>query len=54
MDNIKAKVKENTTILDPYASMVPAFVDLSAKAGVNPGAILAAIGSVALLILLVL
>ena len=54
MDQIKAKIKENTTILDPYASMVPVFVDISAKAGVNPGAILAGIGSIVLLVLLVL
>ena len=54
MDQIKQQVKENTTILDPYASMVPALIDISAKAGVNPGAILAAIGSVVLLVILLL
>lgn len=34
--------------------MVPAFIDVSAKAGVNPGLILAGVGSVGLLILMVL
>lgn len=52
MDEIKATLKKNTAILDPYAAMVPAFGDLSAKAGVNPGLILAGIMSVLLLVLL--
>jgi len=34
--------------------MVPAFVDISAKAGVNPGLILAGVGSVGLLVLMCL
>lgn len=34
--------------------MVPVFIDVSAKAGVNPGLILAGAGSLALLILMVL
>jgi len=34
--------------------MVPAFIDVSAKAGVNPGLILAGVGSVGLLILMML
>jgi len=34
--------------------MVPIFIDVSAKAGVNPGLILAGAGSVALLILIIL
>ena len=34
--------------------MVPVFVDISAKAGVNPGMILAGLGSVGLLVLLLL
>ena len=54
MDQVKAALKQNTTILDPYASMVPAFVDLSAQAGVNPGAILGIAGGFVLLILLIL
>lgn len=53
-DKIKEAIKQNTAILDPYASMVPVFVDLSAKAGMNPGSILGAIGAVFLLILLIL
>ena len=47
-------MQQNTKILDPYAAMVPALVDASAKAGVNPGLILAGIGSVLLLVLLLL
>lgn len=54
MDQVKDTLKKNTAILDPYAAMVPALVDVSTKAGVNPGLILAAIGSVLLLVLLVL
>lgn len=45
---------ERGAILDPYAAMVPALVDLSAKAGVNPGLILAGVGSVLTLILMVM
>jgi len=47
-------MQQNTKILDPYAAMVPALVDASAKAGVNPGLLLAAIGSVALIILMLI
>lgn len=44
----------NTAILDPYAAMVPVLKDASAKLEVNPGAILALIGSFGLLILLMM
>lgn len=54
MDKIQEQLKKNTAILDPYASMVPAFVDLSAKAGVNPGLVLGGIGAVGILVLLIL
>ena len=54
MDQIKKNLKENTAILDPYASMIPALVNLSAQADVNPGAILGVIGGVFLIILLIL
>lgn len=54
MDQVKDTLKKNTAILDPYAAMVPALVDLSAKAGVNPGLLLAGVGSVVMLVLLVL
>ena len=54
MDQVKDTLKKNTAILDPYGAMVPAFVDLSAKADVNPGLIVAAIGSVASLIIMIL
>ena len=47
-------MQANTAILDPYAAMVPALVDASAKAGVNPGLLLAGIGSVALIILMLI
>lgn len=53
MDKVKETLKQNTAILDPYAAMVPVFVDVSAKVDVNPGLILAGIGSLALLILLI-
>ena len=53
MDQVKEQLQKNTAILDPYAAMIPALVDASAKAGVNPGLLLAAIGSLGLLILLV-
>ena len=52
MDRVKQKLKESTAILDPYAAMVPVFKDVSAKFDVNPGAILALIGSFSVLILL--
>lgn len=54
MDQVKETLKKNTAILDPYAAMVPAIVDASAKAGVNPGLILAGIGSILMLILLIM
>lgn len=54
MDKVKETLKQNTAILDPYAAMVPVFIDLSAKADVNPGLILAGVGSVALLILMIM
>ena len=54
MDKVKEQLQANTAILDPYGAMIPALVDLSAKAGVNPGLLIAAVGSVVLLILLVL
>ena len=54
MQDIKKTVQQNTAILDPYAAMVPALVDASAKAGVNPGCILAGIGSILLLILMLM
>lgn len=54
MDKVKDTLKKNTAILDPYAAMVPAFIDISAKADVNPGLILAGVGSVALLILMIM
>ncbi len=54
MDQVKDTLKKNTAILDPYAAMVPAIVDASAKAGVNPGLILAGIGSILMLVLLVM
>lgn len=54
MDQVKEQLQKNTAILDPYAAMIPALVDLSAKAGVNPGLLLGAVGSVGLLILLVI
>uniref|UniRef100_A0A7S3I5I5 Receptor expression-enhancing protein n=1 Tax=Favella ehrenbergii TaxID=182087 RepID=A0A7S3I5I5_9SPIT len=54
MDQVKGTLQKNTSILDPYAAMVPALVDLAQKAGVNPGLILAGVGSVAMLILLVI
>ena len=53
MDQVKEQLKQNTAILDPYAAMIPALVDASAKADVNPGLLLAAIGSLGLLILMV-
>ena len=54
MDQVKQQLKQNTAILDPYAAMVPVFIDVSAKVGVNPGLILAGVGSVALLVLMLL
>jgi len=54
MDQVKQQIKANTAILDPYAAMVPVFKDISAKLELNPGAILALIGSLGLLILLVM
>ena len=54
MDQIKENLKKNTAILDPYASMVPVLVDLSAKAEVNPGAILGVLGGVVLLVFILL
>lgn len=54
MDQVKDTLKKNTAILDPYAAMVPALVDISAKTGVNPGLILAGVGSIVMLVLLVL
>lgn len=54
MDKVKETLKQNTKILDPYAAMVPILIDASAKAGVNPGLILAAVGSLVVLILMVL
>ena len=54
MDGIKDKLKKNTAILDPYAAKVPVFVDLSAKVDLNPGSLLAFVGSIILLIFLVL
>ena len=54
MDQVKAKIKENTKILDPYAAMVPALVDGAAKADINPGALLGGIGAFFLLILLLM
>ena len=54
MDQIKKNLKENTAILDPYASMIPALVNLSAQADLNPGAILGVIGGVFLIILLLI
>ena len=53
MDQIKEKIKENTALLDPYASMVPVLVDLSAKLEVNPGFLLSGAGLVLLLILVI-
>lgn len=53
MDQVKEQLKANTAILDPYAAMIPALVDASGKAGVNPGLLLAGIGSIGLLILMV-
>lgn len=53
MDKVKETLKQNTAILDPYAAMVPVFVDVSAKVDVNPGLILAGLGSLGLLILLI-
>ena len=54
MDQVKDTLKKNTAILDPYAAMVPAIVDASAKVGVNPGLILAGIGSILMLVLLII
>jgi len=54
MDKVKETLKQNTKILDPYAAMVPVIVDASAKVGVNPGLILAAVGSIVVLVLMVL
>lgn len=54
MDQVKDKIKESTKILDPYAAMVPALVDASAKVDMNPGALLGGIGSVSLLVLMLL
>merc|ERR1719469_1736668 len=53
MDQFKATLQENTKILDPYAAMVPALVLGAAKAGVNPGLLLAGVSSVAMLVLIV-
>lgn len=53
MDNVKKTLEQNTKILDPYAAMVPAFTDLAAKLGVNPGLILAGISSVVVLVLMI-
>lgn len=52
MEDVKKTLKENTKILDPYAAMVPVFTDVAAKAGVNPGLILAGIASVVVLVLM--
>ena len=54
MDKVKETLQQNTKILDPYAAMVPVFIDVSAKAGVNPGLILAGLGSIGVLILMIL
>ena len=54
MDQIKKNLKENTAILDPYASMIPVLVNVSAQADLNPGAILGLIGGVLLIILLLI
>jgi receptor expression-enhancing protein 5/6 len=54
MDKVKETLQQNTKILDPYAAMVPVFIDISTKAGVNPGLILAGVGSVGVLILMIL
>lgn len=54
MDQVKQQIMANTAILDPYAAMVPALKDASAKLDVNPGAILGLIGSFGLLILLMM
>ena len=51
-DQIKDTLKKNTAILDPYAAMVPAIVDLSSKLDVNPGLILGGIASVGMIVLL--
>jgi len=54
MDKVKEQLKTNTAILDPYAAMIPALVNASKAADVNPGLLLAGIGSVGLLILLLM
>ena len=54
MDKVKEKLQENTKILDPYAAMIPALVDLSGKAQLNPGALLAVALSFVFLILMLL
>ena len=35
MDYVKEKIQEKTKILDPYAVMVPALVDASAKIDID-------------------
>ena len=54
MDKVKDTLKKNTAILDPYAAMCQPFVDISAKVDVNPGLILAGVGSIFLLVLMIL
>ena len=54
MDQVKKTLEQNTKILDPYAAMVPVFTDVAAKAGVNPGLILAGITSVLVLVLMLM
>ena len=54
MDQVKTTLRANTKILDPYAAMIPALVDGAQKVGVNPGLLLAAVGSVVTLIMMFL
>lgn len=54
MDKVKAQLREQTAILDPYANNIPPFVDAAKALDINSGLILGAVLSVFTVIFMIL